>query len=349
MDVAGRLAGRSAWLPATLFVAVAVCGLGYVKWQPYVLRGLAAAAHHNIGPSILTGPDAVPPPAGLAAGIGFAAAYLRSVWKALVLALLLGAGVQVLLSRNLVRQVFAGRGARARAAGAAMPSMMCTCCAAPIAVGLIRREADPAAALAFWLANPVINPATLVFVGLVLGWGWAALRLALGVPLVLGLSQLAARMLPADGRVPPSPAGTVVEATRAGLMRAFGAALMRLSVQLVPEYVLLVFVLGAARGWLFPAMTPAIGHAAWLPPVLSAIGTAFVIPTAGEVPVVQLLQEAGLGAPGVAALLLTLPALSLPSLVMLGRVVPARVLAMLGAGVFGFGLIAAATASVLGL
>ncbi len=349
MGAAGRLAGRSASLPVILFVAVAVIGLGYVKWQPYVLRGFAAATHHGIGPSILTGPDAVPPPVGLSAGVDFATAYLRSVWKALVLALVLGAGVQVLLSRNLVRRVFTGRGARARATGAAIPSMMCTCCAAPIAVGLIRSEADTGAVLAFWLANPVVNPATLVFVGLVLGWDWAALRLALGVPLVFGLSHVAARMLPVGGGVPPLPASASVEAARSGLVRAFGAALIRLSVQLVPEYVLLVFVLGAARGWLFPAMTPAVGHAAWLPPLLAAIGTVFVIPTAGEVPVVQLLQRLGLGDAGAAALLLTLPAVSLPSLVMLGRVLPMRVLAMLGMGVFGFGLVAAGLASVLGL
>ena len=49
-------------------------------------------------------------------------------------------------------------------------------------------------------------------------------------------------------------------------------------------------------------MTPAIGHAAWLPPLLAAAGTVFVIPTAGEVPIVQTLQHAGLGGAGAAAL-----------------------------------------------
>ena len=65
-------------------------------------------------------------------------------------------------------------------------------------------------------------------------------------------------------------------------------------------------------------MTPAIGYAAWLPPLSSAIATVFVVPTAGELPVVQLPRPLVLGRAGAAALLLTLPAVSLLSLVMLG-------------------------------
>jgi uncharacterized protein len=49
-----------------------------------------------------------------------------------------------------------------------------------------------------------------------------------------------------------------------------------------------------------------------------------VIPTAGEVPIVQMLQQFGLGGAGAATLLITLPAVSLPSLAMLGRALPMR-------------------------
>ncbi len=334
------------WFPLFLFATAAIGGLEYVKWQPYALRGFSAAAQHSIGPSIVSGISATTPPVGWQAGFDYVVAYGHAVWKALLLALLLGAGVQVLLSPDLIRRVFAGRGARIRAAGAAMPSMMCSCCATPITVGLIRSQADTAAALAYWLANPVLNPATLVFIGLVLGWDWAALRLVLGALLVFGLSGIAARILPPGSQVPAPGARRAVQA---GPVWAYMAALLRLTVRLVPEYAILVFVLGAARGWLFPAMTPALGHAAWLPPLLAAIGTLFVIPTAGEVPVVQLLQQSGLGSAGSAALLLTLPTVSLPSLVMLGRVVAVRVLVMLGIGTFGIGLMAAGTAVALGL
>ncbi len=204
-DTAPAPARALAMLPVLAFAAIAIGGLYYVKWHPYYGRAFVAAAHHSLGGSIVSGTAAAPPAAGWQAGITYSIAYIRAIWQALVLGLALGAGVQVLLPRQAVVRLFAGRGASARAAGAALPSMMCTCCAAPVAVGLIRSEADGAAALAYWLANPVLNPATLVFIGFVLGWGWAALRLVLGAALVFALSHLAARLLPAGGRVPAPP------------------------------------------------------------------------------------------------------------------------------------------------
>ncbi len=45
-------------------------------------------------------------------------------------------------------------------------------------------------ALAFWMGNPVLNPATLVFMGFVLGWGFAAIRLVAGLVMVLLIATL---------------------------------------------------------------------------------------------------------------------------------------------------------------
>ena len=70
-------------------------------------------------------------------GLPFPGLYIKAVWKALLLSLALGAGVQVLVPHGVVRYLFVGCGATIRAAGAALPSMMCTCCAAPVAVGMI--------------------------------------------------------------------------------------------------------------------------------------------------------------------------------------------------------------------
>lgn len=330
-------------VPLICFVAILVGGLFYVKWHPYFDRAFVAAARHDIGASIL-GHEAK---ASWNAGIAYSIVYLKSIWEALVLGLAIAAGVQALLPRRWVVSLFSGRRSQARATAAALPSMMCTCCAAPIAVGMIESQASPAAAIAYWLANPVLNPATLVFIGFVLGWGWAALRLVLGAALVFLLSRLAARLLP--NWSPRATVPIVEESAPQHYFRAWLHAFFRLAIRLVPEYLVIVFLLGTARAWLFPTLTPSIGHAPWLPPLLAFAGTLFVIPTAGEVPIIQTLQHLGLGAAGTGALLMTLPAVSVPSLVMLGRAVPARVLVLLGAGTFGFGLLAALAASFLGL
>jgi uncharacterized membrane protein YraQ (UPF0718 family) len=77
-------------------------------------------------------------------------------------------------------------------------------------------------------------------------------------------------------------------------------------------------------------------------------GAVFVIPTAGEVPIVQAMLALGVGVGPAAALLMTLPPISLPSMAMLYRSFPPRILAAVGAGVVAFGLIGAAAALALG-
>lgn len=262
-----------------------------------------------------------------------------------MLGLALGAGAQALLPASGLIRFFGGRAASLRAAGLALPSMMCTCCAAPLAVGLIECDAGVVAAIIYWLANPVLNPAMLVFIGFVLGWQWTLLRLAVGVPLVFVLGHAEAYALPRRRGLDLSPTPA---APRRHFLLEWARSFWRLAIRLVPEYVVIVFALGALRAWLFPAMSPAIGHAPWLVPARAAAGTLFVVPTAGEVPIIQVLQHFGLGASGAAALLITLPAVSLPSLVVLGRVLPPRALACLGFGTVLFGLIAAGAAAALG-
>lgn len=329
-------------LSVCMFFVIAIGGLFYVKWAPYYAKSYFAAAHHTLGASVVSGEAARPSPVGWESGVAYSLAYLKSIWPALVLGLALGSGVKVLLPQRLLVRLFGGTRASVRSTALAIPSMMCTCCAAPVAVGLLETAATPAAALTYWLANPVLNPATLVFIGFVLGWQWAALRLVLGFFLVFALGHAAARLLPPGRRLDPRPAPPA-DAT-GNVLIAWLRTFLGLAARLVPEYLIIVFALGALRAWLFPEMTPAIGHAAWLAPALSAVGTLFVIPTAGEVPIIQVLQHFGLGGAAAAALLITLPAVSLPSLQMLSRVVPLRALLVLGLGTFLFGLLAAAAA-----
>src|SRR5580698_2497879 len=180
----------------TVFLLIAVAGLFYVKWFPYYNRAFVAAANHSIGSSILMGTADSPPAPSLDAALGYALAYGKAIWQAMVLGLLLGSAVQALLPVEWVARLLGktGFGSVARSGLLSIPGMMCTCCAAPVVVGLRERQASPGAAIAFWLGNSVLNPATLVFMGFVLGWNWAALRLVLGVMMVFGLGYLANRL-----------------------------------------------------------------------------------------------------------------------------------------------------------
>jgi len=83
--------------------------------------------------------------------------------------------------------------------------------------------------------------------------------------------------------------------------------------------------------------------------VFAVAGALLPIPTAGEIPVVAALLALGVSAPVAAALLITLPAVSVPSLIMVRRVFPAKVLATTVGAVIALGLLSAGTAALIGL
>jgi uncharacterized protein len=222
-----------------------------------------------------------------------------------------------------------------------------------VAVGLRKRGAAVGSTLALWLGNPTLNPAVLAFIVLTLGWGWAVLRVVLGLALVLGAAWLAVRLTAGGAApshdtsaavlVPGSPESPSGHWTLRWL-RSFG----RLALRLTPEYLLMVLVLGAARAFLFPAGLH-LSAGLWTLLAVAVAGTLFVIPTSGEVPIVQTMLAAGVNAAPAGVLLLTLAPLSLPSLLMLGRVIPGRVLAATAALTVVVGVAAGLAARLFGL
>jgi uncharacterized membrane protein YraQ (UPF0718 family) len=345
-------------LGIVVFLLIAAGGLFYVKWSPYYQRAFVAADTHSIGQSILMGTAANPPTPSLDAALQYALAYGKAIWQAMVLGLLLGSAVQALLPRRWITRALGGTGLGSVVAGGllSVPGMMCTCCAAPVVAGLRKCQAAPGSAVAFWLGNTMLNPATLVFMGFVLGWKWTGLRLALGILMVFGLGWLLNRMnrghareFDADqmtalqGRAEAEAADTEDANVFARWMRLFA----RMTLRLIPEYIVLVLLLGAARAWLFPYIGPGVdNHFLWIL-ALALAGALFVIPTAGEVPIVQAMLSLGMAAGPAAALLMTLPPVSLPSLAMVARSFRKGELVLLFASVVAFGLLAGGLAIAL--
>jgi uncharacterized membrane protein YraQ (UPF0718 family) len=331
-----------------IFVLVAVAGFAYVKWVPYYAKAFIAQSHHAIGDSILSGKAASAPPVSLSAAVDYAMAYGKAIWQALVLGLVLGSGIKVLLPAQWISAVLGRLGFRSVALGSlfAIPCMMCTCCAAPVAVGMRQSRASVGSVVSWWMSNPVLNPATLVFMGFVLGWGWALFRVVLGIAMVLGVTHLAERYggqheaVSLEQRVTPE-----AEVPKDNLLIRWGREFVTLAIRLVPEYLVLVLLLGAARVWLFPVLGAHDGIF-WIV-AMALAGTLFVIPTAGEVPIVQAMFALGMGAGPAGALIMTLPAASLPSLAMLGRVFSMRTRLVIAAGVALSGIVAGLIAMIV--
>jgi uncharacterized membrane protein YraQ (UPF0718 family) len=343
---ATRRQADSIALRVAVFLVLALIGLFYVKWLPYYNRAFVAAADHSIGKSILMGTAASPPAPSWDAALSYALAYGKAIWQAMVLGLLLGSAIQALLPADWVARVLGktGFGTVAAAAALSIPSMMCTCCAAPVVVGLRERQASPGAAIAFWLGNTILNPATLVFMGFVLGWNWAGLRVVCGILMVFGVGYLVnltvtpKEAAEANAELSKLVANSETSESASNPFVRWFEIFVRMAVRLIPEYIVIVLLLGAARAWLFPTIGPEIGNELWWIVAFAVAGTLFVIPTAGEVPIIQAMLSLGIGVGPVGALLMTLPPVSLPSLAMVARSFLPQVLLFVVAAVIAIGM-----------
>jgi uncharacterized membrane protein YraQ (UPF0718 family) len=335
-----------------VFLLIAVGGLFYVKWLPYYHRAFVAAANHSIGQSIVMGTAASPPAPSWDAALGYSIAYGNAIWRAMVLGLLLGSAIQALLPVNWVARTLGRTSFGSAVVGGmlSIPGMMCTCCAAPVVIGLRKQQASPGGAIAFWLGNSVLNPATLIFMGFVLGWHWSALRLALGLVMVLGIGYLANQMATPEEaeRAELRIAELSASAPQSGPFARWIRILSRMALWILPEYIVLILLLGAARAWLFPHIGPEVGnHLGWIV-ALALAGTLFVIPTAGEVPIVQAMLALGMGVGPAGALLMTLPPISVPSVAMLVAAFRWQVLAVVTVSVVALGIVGGLLAVALG-
>ncbi|WP_318356194.1 permease [Enterobacter sp.] len=331
------------WKPA-LFFLVVIVGLWYVKWQPYYGKAFLAADTHSIGKSILGQAAATP----WQAALDYAMVYFLAVWKAAVLGVLLGSLIQVLIPRDWLLRTLGQPRFRGTLLGTlfSLPGMMCSCCAAPVTAGMRRQQISMGGALAFWMGNPLLNPATLVFMGFVLGWHFALIRLAAGLVTVLGVAMLVQRLVKDDAQSLAPVEMATPQPPQGDFLTRWGRALWSLFWSTIPVYILAVLVLGAARVWLFPHAEGAVDNTLLWVIAMAVVGCLFVIPTAAEIPIVQTMMLAGMGIAPALALLITLPAVSLPSLIMLRKSFPAKALWLTGGLVAVCGVLTGAVALV---
>ena len=186
-----------------------------------------------------------------------------------------------------------------------------------------------------------------------LGWHWALLRLGLAIVLVFGAAAIVNRMATkaqvdmhpvhqaSDDVAAPAPTGP--------LALRWLRSLATLIISLVPEYIVMILALGAVRAFIFPKAGPELGNGILVIIGLALAGTLFAIPTAGEIPIIQTMRSFGMGSGPAGALLLTLAPVSLPSLIMVSRVFPKRVLAAIGGSVLVVGIAGGLIAAALGL
>lgn len=331
---------RRFWWGVAVVLTVGTGVLLWSKWGPYAgqiveLSGTGRWSEHE--DLLRVGGVQPGDPPSWTAAVSFTSAYFAEVARALVAALVLSAAVQACLPRELTARWLGARtglGGALLGGGLATPTMMCTCCAAPVAVTLRRHGASSATVVAYWLGNPLLNPAVLTFLLLVAPWQWTLVRSAIGMLLVVAGAALVERLAAAK----PVATGPIDTFSPGQWPVRFVTALARMSLILVPEYLVVVALLGALRGWLLDGTQISAGILAVV--AAAVVGTLLAIPTAAEIPILQALVLAGASDGVVGALLVTLPAVSLPGMVMLRAGIGMRAAAATAATV-AFGGVAA--------
>ncbi len=183
----------------------------------------------------------------------------------------------------------------------------------------------------------------------VLSWKFTLLRIVLGIILVFGISHLANRFSQASTESIEKMSGAMNKMAaedKGNLMIRWLKAIGKMLIGILPAYIISVLILGAIRAWLFPAIPATWADSIPVMILFAISGTLFVIPTAGEIPIVQTLLSFGLGYGPAAALMFSLPVISLPSMLMVRRVFSWRILIFLASSVALLSFVGALVASV---
>ncbi|NEY21443.1 permease [Bacillus ginsengihumi] len=334
-----QLSHRKMFWLVVAFIIIAAVGLLYVKWWPYYNKSILAANQHSIGSSILG--NTANATFSWHSALDYSVAYFQSVWKAAILGILLGSLLQVLLPTFWLLKILGKTsfGSTAIAGIASVPGMMCTCCAAPMAVGLRKKNVSVGAALAFWIGNPMINPATLIFMTFVLSWKFTIIRLVFGLILTFGVSYLANRFTKDTQPIDVEQYIHDDDKQEGSFLVRWFKSLGSMLLYIVPSYVLSVLLLGAVRVWLFPELSGSVANSLIAIIIFAIAGMIFVIPTAAEIPIIQTFLSLGFGGGPAGALLITLPAISLPSLLIVAKSFPKKVLLFVITSVVIIGLV----------
>lgn len=262
--------------------------------------------------------------------------------------------VNTQLTPERVRDFLAGRHfavalLMAVALGAVTP--FCACSSIPIFIGLVAAGVPLAITLTFLVASPLISETGIVLMGGTFGWGIAGLWALAGVVVSLAVGLVLSRF---DLRRWVEPfvfatrtaqlARQEVRPTMAERMEASWSETRDMLVKVLPYLVLGVAIGAGIHGWVPEEFfaTYAGPDNPWALLVATVAGAPLYANPAGVVPLASALHDKGVPLGTLMAFMMSLVALSVPSLVMLRRVMKPQLLALFTgtvlAGIFVIGL-----------
>ncbi len=277
--------------------------------------------------------------------------YVKHSWLCLLLAFIAAGALQEFAPREkVIKLMGSGNGLIPYlVAGLGGPMLsMCSCSIIPLFGGIYLRGAALGPSLTFLLTAPAFNPAAIMLTLGLLGWKFAMGRIiiAVGGGMLVGyITDYYFRNKiphPAAIHIADEPNGTEQE------KQSFGKRIVN-TLEYSWEFVKMVLpliLLGVIGAGLVKAFIPPsfiikyLGNGIVPIALASAIGVFMYTPTLVEVPFVRGLLESGMGTGAAFAFLLTGPALSLPSILGVCKIVKPRVVWLYASLMWIFGTIA---------
>lgn len=271
--------------------------------------------------------------------LGASVDYLLLVWHATILGMLIGALFITFLA-GFLKSKMQGTGFKSQIAGAALAvtTPFCSCCAAPIGCTVYRGGASLGPTLAYVVSAPMLNLTSLALATILLPAEFAFTRIVSGI--IVGIfvtytvSFIASKWM-LKGEVEANPSRLVQLMSRAlnrytrlfhleeflqgktidspaALISTWLSTAWKLIKIMIPIFI----VATAMTAAIFMALPPLKNDAVSVI-LAAAFGVIFMVPTWTEIPVALGLISAGLNGPA-AAMLVALPAVSIPCLVIIG-------------------------------
>lgn len=246
--------------------------------------------------------------------------------------------VQSYFPPERTRRILGGmRGFRANLTGALLGTVtpFCSCSSIPLFIGFTSSGLPLAVTFSFLISSPLVDLASMILLASIFNWSIALAYVVLGIALaVIGGSLIGrARMeryveaFVTQHRALDLPAEQLTLADRLRYARQQVTDI----IQRVWLYILIGVGIGAAiHNWIPAELISAlIGQNNWWSvPLATLVGVPMYADIFGTLPIAEALVTKGVGLGTVLAFMMAVTALSLPSLIMLKKVVKAPLLAL---------------------
>lgn len=218
----------------------------------------------------------------------------------------------------------------------------CSCSSIPLFIGFTSAGLPIGVTFSFLISSPLVDLASLILLASVFNWSIALAYVLVGLVLAVIGGTIISRMR-MEGQIEafvfnsPVMAGDGERLTRSERYR-FAREQVAEIFQKVWLYVLIGVGIGAAiHNWIPETLiTAVLGHDKWWSvPVATLIAVPMYADIFGTLPIAEALSSKGVGLGTVLAFMMSVTALSLPSMIMLKRVVKMPLLILFGGIVAG--------------